>query len=480
MKDRVTWLALVLGAALLALALGGIERPAAAETAALSITLTPVATGFDQPVDMAAPNDGSGRLFIVEQTGKIRVWNGSSILPTPFLDAHTLISTSSERGLLSMALHPNYAANRTFFVYYTNTSGDLTLTRYQASASNPNVADTTTATVLLTIPHPGQSNHNGAKLAFGPDGYLYFGTGDGGGGGDPNGNAQNLNVLLGKMLRLDVDHGSPYAVPPTNPFVGQSGKRGEIWADGLRNPWRFSFDRQTGEMWIGDVGQGAWEEVDLQPAGVGGQNYGWNIMEGNVCYNATSCNQAGLTLPILVYGHGAGDCAIVGGYRYRGAAYPGLAGVYFYGDYCSGRIWGLTRSGATWTPSAPFSSGLSLRSFGEDASGELYVLGSSGVYRLADANAPTATVTPTATATATLQPTRTPTPTPTATPPCVIPGDFDANGRIDAADLSLIAAHWPERPVRAEDARYDLNHDGVIDVTDIMLVSARFGQTCAG
>ncbi len=468
------WLLLLLGLALLALALGAIQRPVAAETAAVSITLTPVASGFDQPIDMAAPNDGSGRLFIVEQTGKIRIWNGSSIVSTPFLDVHSLISGGGERGLLSMALHPNFATNRTFYIYYTDTSGNLTLARYQASAADPNVADTA-GTVLLSIPHPGQSNHNGGKLAFGPDGYLYLGTGDGGGAGDPNRNGQNLNVLLGKMLRLDVDHGSPYAIPPTNPFVGQSGKRGEIWASGLRNPWRYSFDRQTGDMWIGDVGQSAWEEVDVQPAGVGGQNYGWNIMEGNVCYNASSCNQTGLTLPVAVYGHGSGDCAIIGGYRYRGANNPGLAGVYFYADNCSGRIWGLTQSGQGWTASAPFASGVGIRSFGEDASGELYVLGSGSVYRLADANPPTATPT------ATLVPTRTPTatPSPTATPPCIIPGDFDANGRIDRADMTILAAHWPQRPVRAEDARFDLNHDGVIDVTDLMLVSRRFGQACA-
>ena len=338
-------------------------------------TFQQIASGLSSPVAITNAKDGSGRLFITLQGGQIMIYNGTQVLATPFLSIAALISCCGERGLLSVAFHPNYTSNGFFYVYYTNTNGDLVIARYRVSA-NPNIADPNSASIVLTIPrNPAYGNHNGGQLQFGPDGYLYIGPGDGGGGGDPDHNGQNLNSLLGKILRIDVNNGSPYGIPPTNPFVdGNPNTRDEIWAYGVRNPWRFSFDRLTGDLFIADVGQSNWEEVDFQTAGsAGGQNYGWNTMEGNHCYppSTPSCNMSGLTLPILEYSHSFG-CSITGGYRYRGSRIPELYGKYLYSDYCSGRIWGATFNGSTWTTTELADTTYSVTTFGEDEAGEIY------------------------------------------------------------------------------------------------------------
>ncbi len=413
---------------LLALVVGGVgalaliglslSQPTAAAPSApaVVVTLQPViTTGLTAPVAVVDPGDGTGRLFIAEQGGKIRIFQNGALLATPFLDVSTLITTAGgEQGLLGLAFHPNYATNRQFFINYTDTNGDTVIARYQAQAANANLADTTTATRILFVDQPA-ANHNGGDLHFGPDGYLYIALGDGGGSNDTYQNGQNLNSLLAKILRIDVDRTDPglaYAVPTTNPYYGQANKRGETWLWGLRNPWRFSFDRQTGDLFIGDVGQGAREEADFAAAGVSGLNYGWPIMEGSICRPpATTCDQTGLTLPINDYDHSLG-VAITGGYRYRGTAIPTLSGVYVFSDYGSGRIWGLTQSGVTWTRTELLDTPYNISSFGQDAAGELYIahLGRA-VYKLADASP--ATATPTRTPTAAV--TRTPTPTATAT-----------------------------------------------------------------
>jgi len=335
--------------------------------------LQPIATGLDQPV--ALTHAGDTRLFITEQTGTIRIYDALGLRATPFLDIRSIVLSGGERGLLSVAFHPRYRDNGFFFIYYTNRNGDNNVARYKVT-SDPDRADAASGTVLLTIPHPTFANHNGGQLQFGADGYLYIGTGDGGSAGDPNNNAQNLNQLLGKILRIDVDRGSPYAIPPSNPFAQRSGARGEIWAYGVRNPWRFSFDRITGDLWIADVGQDAFEEVDFQPAtSIGGENYGWRKMEGQHCYNPSSnCVDAGVTFPLLEYSHAGGACSISGGYRYRGTQIPSLNGAYLYGDYCSGTIWKAGQIGTSWISNTLFATTLRISAFGEDLSGELYVM----------------------------------------------------------------------------------------------------------
>jgi glucose/arabinose dehydrogenase len=345
--------------------------------AAPQIDLQPVATGLANPVAITNAGDGSGRLFITLQAGQIVIYDGTRVLPTPFLDITPLVSSGGERGLLSVAFHPNYRTNGVFFVDYTNTGGNTVIARYSVS-QDPDIANPNSAAILLTIAQPFD-NHNGGQLQSGPDVYLYIGMGDGGSGGDPSNNGQNLGTLLGKILRIDVDGAFPYAIPAGNPFVGVANTLPEIWAYGLRNPWRFSFDRLTGDLFIADVGQDSWEEVDFQRAGSqGGQNYGWRLMEGNHCYNPSSnCDPGGLTLPILEYAHGVNDstgCSIAGGYRYRGTQNPDLTGIYFYGDWCTGRIWGASRQGAGgWTTAELLHTSLSIPTFGEDEAGEIYV-----------------------------------------------------------------------------------------------------------
>ena len=334
------------------------------------IQLVKVAGGFSQPTQVTNAGDASGRLFVVEQPGRIQIIRNGSVDAAPFLDITGRVACCGERGLLSVAFPPGYSGKNYFYVDYTATNGDLTVSRFRTTTTDPDVADPGSETVLLTINHQQFANHNGGQLRFGPDGYLYIGAGDGGAAGDPSGNGQNTNSLLAKVLRIDVESGTaPYAIPPTNPFVGRSGYRPEIWAYGLRNPWRFSFDRATGDLYIGDVGQDHYEEIDYQPArDPGGENYGWNIMEGLHCYAQPACSADGLTLPVFEYPHTNGNCSISGGFVYRGSQVPSLEGTYLYADYCTGLISGLTR-GAAWTSSQLLDSQLNISSFGEDEAG---------------------------------------------------------------------------------------------------------------
>ena len=333
--------------------------------------------GLTQPVFITNADDGSGRLFIVERAGRILILDNGILLPTPYLDIRSIVnSASGEQGLLALAFHPNYETNGQFYTVHTAQDGSLLLSKFTRSSinsANPNSRNT-----LLSIPHPTYQNHNGGTLAFGPDGYLYWSTGDGGGGGDPFNNAQNLNVLLGKVLRLDVDHQDPglnYSIPSSNPFYNNPNQRGEIWVYGLRNPWRFSFDRQTGDMFIGDVGQGVREEIDFQSAGsTGGENYGWRIMEGTNCYNPSSgCNQSGKVLPIAEYDHSLG-CSVTGGYVYRGPLYPPMQGRYFFSDFCSGILFSLYDDPVNgWTKTQITDTPYSVSTFGQDEQGELFI-----------------------------------------------------------------------------------------------------------
>ncbi len=353
--------------------------PAAAQAApdltALKLALAPVAQGLSNPLFVTHAGDGSGRLFVVEKTGAIRIIAGGSLVEKPFLDiADQLTSSGSEQGLLGLAFPPDYASRKFFFVNYTNRNGDTVIARYNVTG-DPNVADPGSESVVLTFDQPAR-NHNGGDLVFGPDGYLWIGTGDGGGAGDQFGNGQNPDTVLGKMLRIDVtsDPAKPYVVPPDNPGPAGGWKvKPEIWAIGLRNPWRYSFDRATGDLWIADVGQNLVEEVNVVRAGSkGGLNFGWPIMEGPNCFKDAGCKKDGLVMPVASYEHGADGCSITGGYVYRGKQYPALAGVYLYGDYCSGRIWGLDAANPG-QPRLLFEVGAGLSSFGEDEAGEMYV-----------------------------------------------------------------------------------------------------------
>jgi glucose/arabinose dehydrogenase len=326
--------------------------------------------------------DGTGRIFVVEQAGRIQILDNGVVLPVPFLDLASLdpprLVAGGEQGFLSVAFPPGFGGKQHFYVYYTRAAdGAIVVARYRVSAGDGNVADPASEVVILVVPHPVFGNHNGGQLAFGPDNNLYIGTGDGGSGGDPPGNGQNPGALLGKLLRIDVEAGAvPYGIPPTNPFLDNADYRPEIWALGLRNPWRFSFDRGTGDLYIGDVGQGNFEEIDFQPAGdPGGRNYGWKIMEGDRCYppGAVGCSRTGLALPVFVYDHALG-CSVTGGHVYRGSAFPSLQGVYLFGDYCSGRIWGIRKNGAGWDNALLATTTLPISTFGEDESGNVYVV----------------------------------------------------------------------------------------------------------
>jgi glucose/arabinose dehydrogenase len=344
------------------------------DLSALRIDLQVAASGLHEPVDIANAADGTGRLFIVEKAGRIRVLQDGELSSVPFLDITGRVgSGGSEQGLLGLVFHPDYVHNGFFFVNYTDRQGDTVISRFVVG-SDPEQADPSSEVVILTVAQPA-ANHNGGQLAFGPDGLLYAGLGDGGRAGDPFGNGQNTQTLLGKMLRLDVDHGQPYAVPASNPFAGSSGFRPEIWATGLRNPWRFSFDRSTGDLYIADVGQNEYEEIDYEPAGSqGGENYGWSTMEGMHCYPASeACDRAGLTLPVAEYDHSQG-CSVTGGYVYRGQQFPSLDGIYLFSDYCSGRIWALARGEqGQWRMAEVGRANIEPSSFGEDESGELYL-----------------------------------------------------------------------------------------------------------
>jgi glucose/arabinose dehydrogenase len=336
-------------------------------------SLSLFASGFVQPVHVTHAGDGSGRLFVTEQCGRILIVKNGVVQPAPFLNISARVSCGGEQGLLSAVFPPGYDTTGRFYVYYTDLLGDIVISRYRLSV-DPDAADPATEEILLTIPHPTFGNHNGGQLAFGPDGYLYAGTGDGGSGGDPAGNAQNPASLLGKILRIDVESGAvPYAVPLSNPFVNNPAFRSEIWAYGLRNPWRFSFDRLTGDLYIADVGQGAYEEVDVQSSSsTGGQNYGWNIMEGAHCYPGGACNQTGLTLPVHEYDHSQG-CSITGGFVMRGPSAASLSGWYVYGDLCTGTIWALRQSQGLWENNLLADTTSTISTFGEDEAGSVYV-----------------------------------------------------------------------------------------------------------
>lgn len=372
----------------IAVSAGG-TAAASVNYSAVALTLSLRETASVPGAVFAAAPPGDARLFIVERAGRIRILQAGAMLPTPFLDISSRVSTVGEGGLLSIAFHPQYASNGILFVYYTNLEKDIVIERHRVS-TNANLADSGPGLQIIRIPHPTYTNHFGGTVAFGPDGMLYVGTGDGGGGGDPGGNAQNPASLLGKMLRLDVSASTaaqPYANPPTNPwFNDTSGRRAEIWALGLRNPWRYTFD--SGNLYIADVGQSRREEVNIVAAGLGGANYGWNTMEGSQCYGATTCNQTGLTLPAFEYEHGSNSvngCSITGGVVYRGSALAELTGQYFYSDYCKGFLKSFMYSGGgvsgetEWT--APDIG--NVVSFGRDGNGEMLMISASGrVYQI--------------------------------------------------------------------------------------------------
>jgi glucose/arabinose dehydrogenase len=353
----------------------------------VSIALSEVVSNLQSPTWLTAPS-GDTRLFVLERPGRVRIVENGNVLALPFLDIGGRVFTGGEGGLLSMAFDPQFARNGYFYIYYTDPQQNIVIERFTAS-SNPNLADPTSSLVILRIPHPNFTNHFGGQVVFGPDGFLYLGTGDGGGAGDPLGNGQNLNSLLGKLLRLDVSAasaGQPYAIPASNPYGNQAGRRGEIWAAGLRNPWRFSFD--ASQLYLSDVGQDRREEVNINAVDAAGLNYGWNTMEGTLCYNASTCNRSGLTLPAFEYDHGTNEvngCSITGGFVYRGRALPELVGRYFYSDYCGGYLKSFLASGAGISEQRDWSvSGIgNVISLGQDGQGELYLLTSRGnVYRI--------------------------------------------------------------------------------------------------
>ncbi|HLV36128.1 MAG TPA: PQQ-dependent sugar dehydrogenase [Spirillospora sp.] len=346
--------------------------------------LTEFVSGLSRPLYMTHAGDGSGRLFVLEQAGLIRLIVDGVVQNTPFLDisnlsAQDILSGYSERGLLGLAFHPNFAENGQFIVHYNDRSGGTVIARYRVSADNPDVADPASAEIILTHSQP-YPNHNGGQIEFGPDSYLYISLGDGGSGGDPQNNAQNPASLLGKILRIDVDSESPYAIPNDNPISTVNPDLApEVWAWGLRNPYRFSFDRATGDLYIADVGQNQWEEINFQPAdSPGGENYGWRVFEGNHRYS-NEAEPANVVFPIAEYNH-SGGCSVTGGYVYRGESLPDLQGVYLFGDWCSGRIWTTYRDaeGAWQTNEFMANTGLAISSFAEDESGEMYVVDYGG------------------------------------------------------------------------------------------------------
>jgi len=352
-----------------------------------TISLQSFGTGFVSPVEIT--NAGDTRLFVVQKGGLIRILNADgTVNATPFLNLSSLVTTNSERGLLGLAFHPNYATNGYFFVNYTNLAGNTVIARYTVSATNPNIANTS-ETVLMTITQPF-SNHNGGTLKFGSDGYLYIGMGDGGSGGDPGNRAQNINENLGKMLRIDVNVSAApfYASPSSNPYVGVAGND-EIWAIGLRNPWKFSFNRLNGDLWIADVGQDAIEEINkvVSPLPNSGINFGWRCYEGNSTYNASGCAPSStMRFPFVQYARFGGACSVTGGYYYSGTAYPNFQNKYFFTDYCDNKIRMVDNAGVI-TTTASFS-GNNFVTFGEDVNGELYIAGitSGTVYKIIDSS----------------------------------------------------------------------------------------------
>lgn len=370
---------------------GGVDGPSPAGPAptaaaapfdpeAVELGLEPFLDGLRAPLLLTNAGDHSGRSFVVEQGGTIRIVIDGEVASEAFLDVSDLTEAAGEQGLLGLAFHPAFERNGRFFINYTDLAGDTVVASYRAEGKR---ADPRSARVLLKIDQP-YANHNGGHLAFGPDGYLYIASGDGGSAGDPQGNGQNRNVLLGKLLRIDVDGDRPYGIPPDNPFADGADGAPEVWAYGLRNPWRFSFDPETATLWIGDVGQGDLEEVDRVQDDEGGLDFGWNEMEGSRCYEGRDCKTSGQVLPITEYEHDLG-CAITGGFVYRGAEFPVLRGGYFFSDSCSGNIWAIDAgSRGPVEPSLLLSSERPLSSFGQDEDGELYVtdIGAGEVLRV--------------------------------------------------------------------------------------------------
>ena len=348
----------------------------------MTVKFGSVATVPGRPLAIANAGDGSGRLFVAEQGGAVYIVKGSTVTKTPFLNIAGQVSGGSEQGLLGLAFHPNFPADNRVFVDYTNTTavGNTVVSSFRVDPGSPNVVIPGSEVPILNVTQP-YANHNGGGIAFGPDGDLYIALGDGGSGGDPQNHAQDLNSLLGKILRIDVDHpagGKQYGIPTSNPFVGKAGAD-EIWLYGLRNPFRFSFDRTKGDLWIGDVGQNAWEEIDVARKGIGGLNFGWRMMEGAHCYNPSSgCSTAGKTLPVVEYSHSFG-CAVIGGNVYRGAAYPVLKGGYVFSDECSGNTWAVNAAGTgpralVKVAGAP----TGIAGYGESEAGELYAADLNG------------------------------------------------------------------------------------------------------
>ncbi len=342
----------------------------------ISVDVTVVVRGLAAPVDVASAGDGSGRLFVVEQAGRIRIVRDGALVERPFLDITARVASGGERGLLGLAFHPGYPGDPRFIVDYTDLDGNTVVASYRVSATDPDVADPGSEKILLHVDQPF-ANHNGGGLGFGPDGMLYIALGDGGSAGDPHGNGQRLDTLLAKILRIDVGNGgqasAPYAIPPDNPFVGRPGAMPEIWLYGLRNPWRFRFDRATGDLWIGDVGQNAWEEIDVARAGIGGLDFGWNRTEGFHCFDPpTGCDQTGLTPPVAEYGHDLG-CAVIGGVVVRHPSDGRLDGGYLFGDACSDHLWVIDPAGdGRRDPVRVTDIGRTLSSIGQDEDGTVY------------------------------------------------------------------------------------------------------------
>ncbi len=352
-----------------------------------NLTLAPVVKGLKEPTFVAGAPDGSKRYFVLERAGRVRVADANGqLLPTPFLDLAQDTSTSTEEGLLGLAFDPAFTQNGYIYIDYTAADTSVRVMRYTVTADHPDQVDPATAQTVMEIPKQSKY-HNGGTLAFGPDGYLYISVGD----DEQSEKAQDLSSIYGKILRLDVAAAQPYAIPPSNPFVNQAGARGEIWSYGFRNPWRFSFDRTTGDMWIGDVGDAKWEEIDMQPASSqGGENYGWPILEGTECVIAEHCHDPGLVAPLVTYGHDM-NCAVMGGYVYRGQTAQGLAGSYLFGDLCTGGVFTL-RGGADqgWKRLELGFQPIKIDSFGEDPTGEVYVVDMQGgvIYRIMDGSVP--------------------------------------------------------------------------------------------
>ena len=376
----------ILAIAMLAVLALSVAAPSLASAATFRLSLARITTGLVSPTQVTNAGDGTNRLFIAEKRGTIRVFEQGALKPGYFMDIRGLVADSGEQGLLGVAFHADFETNRTLFVYYTRNGGDIVVSRYTTNAAGTNV-DETVPRPLLVIEHSARTNHNGGAMAFGPDGYLYLGVGDGGGSGDPLNNAQKRTTHLGKILRIDVNGTGAgpydrYAIPPTNPYAGAAYGLDEIWAFGLRNPWRISFDRASGRLFIADVGQDRYEEIDRElPGAAGGKNYGWSAMEGKHCYKPSRCPMAGDTLPVAEYSHAGGNCSITGGFVYRGTLQPALVGQYIFADFCSGRLWTMPYAGLVVTLRGD--SNLMVTSFGESEGGEVYaVTATGGLYRV--------------------------------------------------------------------------------------------------